>query len=487
MREGLGFSNFPKQLECNSRKMQGMTVEYTPNHGFTGFDEVEFDVVSQIGDEVFLTYAITVKAWGSSDAPNSLFPLLTPNPLKQKVPASVDSLKLRVEPSHAESTTQTQWPAVDDFLAFRAAPSSKFRVQDDLSPSEVGPALGELPEDEAQAQVTEIMKPAMDASKAHAPATPSESGASLPTAPNPPGGSADAIPTQEYVPMLPGGARAAMLIASPDNPQKPIVYLGSTVWSTVTPTPRLRWTVAVKADADIPDLKMHATMILRTNTDLRLQATHTIDLKFSFADGAPLTGFKDVGLPQMRKVGSTASEALTSAKAKIRDDYFLIALAKTKQDVVVRNLDLVQTRAWFDFPLMLNDGRIAKLVFQKSAEGEAMLKTAFDAWAFGAPPPAAHAATESPVIGGTPDTRYFTIVYGMIRAHLREPPAPGRSRGGAIVFTVDESGNLVQRKVVTPSGWPNLDMAAMAAIAEAAPYPPPPGWQPRSMRLTYGR
>jgi hypothetical protein len=27
----------------------------------------------------------------------------------------------------------------------------------------------------------------------------------------------------------------------------------------------------------------------------------------------------------------------------------------------------------------------------------------------------------------------------------------------------------------------------MAAIAEAAPYPAPPGWQPRSMRLTYGR
>ena len=60
-------------------------------------------------------------------------------------------------------------------------------------------------------------------------------------------------------------------------------------------------TVAVKAEADIPDLKMHATMTLRKNTDPTLQATHTIDLKFSFADGAPITGVKDVGLPQMRK------------------------------------------------------------------------------------------------------------------------------------------------------------------------------------------
>jgi len=102
----------------------------------------------------------------------------------------------------------------------------------------------------------------------------------------------------------------------------------------------------------------------------------------------------------------------------------------------------------------------------------------------------AHAATETPIIGGNADTRYFTIVYGMIRSHLRAPSGPGAappSRGGAIVFTVDESGNLVQRKVVSPSGSPSLDMAVMTAIAEAAPYPAPPNWQPRAMRLTYGR
>ncbi len=170
-----------------------------------------------------------------------------------------------------------------------------------------------------------------------------------------------------------------MLIASPDNPQKPVVNLGSTVWSTIPPAPGQPATVAVKADADIPDLKMHATMTLRKNTDPTLQATHTIDLKFAFADGAPIAGFKDVGAPQMRKIDSTASEALTSVKVKISDVYFLIALAKGDQDTA-RNLDLMQTRAWFDFPLLLDDNRIAKLVFQKSSEGEAMLAKAFEAW-----------------------------------------------------------------------------------------------------------
>ncbi len=100
----------------------------------------------------------------------------------------------------------------------------------------------------------------------------------------------------------------------------------------------------------------------------------------------------------------------------------------------------------------------------------------------------AHAATESPIVGGDADTRYFTIVYGMIRAHMHEPrEANPPRREGAIVFALDETGNLLERRVVMSSGSPNLDMSVMNAIAEAAPYPAPPGWQPRAMRLTYGR
>ena len=193
-------------------------------------------------------------------------------------------------------------------------------------------------------------------------------------------GAAPATPAPEApAAPAPSAGRAAMLIASADNPQKPAVSLGSTVWSLIPPAPNQPATVGVKAEADIPDLKMHATMTLRKNTDPTLQATHTIDLKFSFAEGAPITGFKDVGLPQMRKEDSTAAEALTSVKVKISDTYFLIALAKGEADIA-RNLDLMQTRSWFDFPLLLNDDRIAKVVFQKSAEGQAMPEKAFDAW-----------------------------------------------------------------------------------------------------------
>ena len=218
----------------------------------------------------------------------------------------------------------------------------------------------------------------VDQSGSQPPASPQGAEEATPAAP---GATPQAAAPQEApaATALPEAARSAMLVASADNPQKPIVNLGSTVWSLLPAVQGQPATVGVKAEADVPDLKLHATMTLRKNTDPTLQATHTIDLKFSFADGAPVTGFKDVGLPQMRKLDSTAAETLTSVKVKISDVYFLIALAKNDSDVA-RNLDLMQTRAWFDFPLLLNDNRIAKLVFQKSEEGQAMLEKAIEAW-----------------------------------------------------------------------------------------------------------
>ncbi len=255
---------------------------------------------------------------------------------------------LAIKPS-----AETQQPAPPE-------PSAKIAERVQSNPSGTTTAPASAPATAPQ--------PAQPTAQGAAPATPAAEAPSAPAAPAAPAAS----------PAPPAG-RAAMLIASADNPQKPAVSLGSTVWSLIPPAPNQPATVGVKAEADIPDLKMHATMTLRKNTDPTLQATHTIDLKFSFAEGAPITGFKDVGLPQMRKEDSTAAEVLTSVKVKISDTYFLIALAKGEADTA-RNLDLMQTRSWFDFPLLLNDDRIAKIVFQKSPEGQAMLEKAFEAW-----------------------------------------------------------------------------------------------------------
>jgi hypothetical protein len=241
------------------------------------------------------------------------------------------------------------------------APAPESQQESPVSPAKVAERAQPLPVDAA--------RPAPSAPAAGE----SQGGQGAQTEP------AASSPETQNPAQLPPAGRAAMLIASPDNPQKPVVNLGSTVWSTIPASPGQPASVAVKAEADIPDLKMHATMIMRKNTDPTLEATHTIDLKFTFADGAPIAGFKDVGLPEMRKLESTAEEQLNGAKVKISDEYFLVALSKSDQDLA-HNIDLMKTDAWFDFPLLLNDNRIAKLVFQKSEDGEAMLEKAIDAW-----------------------------------------------------------------------------------------------------------
>jgi TonB family protein len=102
----------------------------------------------------------------------------------------------------------------------------------------------------------------------------------------------------------------------------------------------------------------------------------------------------------------------------------------------------------------------------------------------------ARSVEKSPVAGGNAETRYLTIVYGMIKAHLHEGPALHidlASRHGLVDFYVDEGGNLVGRKLVTSSGSPDLDMAVMTAIAAAAPYPAPPNWSPIYLSYNFGR
>ena len=66
----------------------------------------------------------------------------------------------------------------------------------------------------------------------------------------------------------PGTARAAMLIAS-DSPQRPLVSLGSTVWSTIPPAPVHPAALAVKADADIPGLKLIFYTVNRQDIDYK--------------------------------------------------------------------------------------------------------------------------------------------------------------------------------------------------------------------------
>ena len=174
-------------------------------------------------------------------------------------------------------------------------------------------------------------------------------------------------------------ARAAMLVAVASDPQKPAVSLGSVVWSTIPAAPGQPATVAVKAEADVPELKMHAVMTLRKNTDPSLPASHTIDLRVTFADGAEIKGIKDMRVPMMRRDDPPSQDALSGVRVKISDSYFLVGLNRGDAELA-HNVDLIANRGWFDFPMLLNDDRIAKLTFEKGTDGERIVNDALAAW-----------------------------------------------------------------------------------------------------------
>lgn len=192
---------------------------------------------------------------------------------------------------------------------------------------------------------------------------------------------AQAPATQPPAASAPAVSRAALLMETPGDPQKPKVVVGTAVWTLLPPGagPAQAAGPAVQAEIDIPEAKLHATATFRKNIDPTLPATHTIDLRFAFADGAELKGFKDMALPQMRRDDTPTGDPLLGVRVKINDAYFLVGLTRADADAA-RNIDLLTSRNWLDFPLLFNDDHVAKLTFEKGPTGQGVIAQAIEAW-----------------------------------------------------------------------------------------------------------
>ena len=269
-------------------------------------------------------------------------------------------------------------PPVADAKPVADAPKSNERVGGDQAPAATPtpaaspdtPVASPTPAD-TSAPAASPPSPAPTASSSPAPAA-----SAAPT----PAPTSSATPQTAATPGVAVAARAAMLVAVGTDAQKPpAVSLGSVVWSAIPPAPGQPGSVGVKAEADIPDLKMHAVMTIRKNTDASLPASHTIDLRVTFADGADIKGIKDMRVPLMRRDDPPTQDSLAGVRVKISDSYFLVGLNRSDADIA-HNLDLIANRPWFDFPILLNDDRIAKLTFEKGADGERVLNDALAAW-----------------------------------------------------------------------------------------------------------
>ena len=98
------------------------------------------------------------------------------------------------------------------------------------------------------------------------------------------------------------------------------------------------------------------------------------------------------------------------------------------------------------------------------------------------------AAKMAAVSGGMAKSTYLSILYGMIMPHMHVPAKAHTYTGkiqGVISFTVDNKGRLMERFVAQASGSSELDAAAMQAVAEASPFPPPPRGGPIGISFQY--
>ncbi|MDT7910766.1 MAG: energy transducer TonB [Thermocrinis sp.] len=82
-------------------------------------------------------------------------------------------------------------------------------------------------------------------------------------------------------------------------------------------------------------------------------------------------------------------------------------------------------------------------------------------------------------------SRYFALVKGIIESKKRYPEeAKRRGEEGTVVvsFTIDESGNPVNVKLVSSSGSPSIDNETLRLI-RSLKFPPPPDGKPVNLRV----
>jgi hypothetical protein len=181
-------------------------------------------------------------------------------------------------------------------------------------------------------------------------------------------------------PPIPVARRAALLVEAPEEPSKVITFRGTVVWrvDNVSNGPDEPLSMAVRADIDIPEEKLQVAMMLQKNFDGTLPASHTMKLMFAVPQDSPLGNIKQISVVQMRREDNPTGESLMGITVPVMENSFLVGFARGQAEA--SNLDLLRSREWLDVPMVLANGHIAKLTFEKGPSGQRALDDAMASW-----------------------------------------------------------------------------------------------------------
>src|SRR5581483_2104803 len=136
--------------------------------------------------------------------------------------------------------------------------------------------------------------------------------------------------------------KVVLIEEDPSDPQGKR-YVGSVLWrtETVSPGPGLAPELAIRADMEIPERKMHITFSLRRNTDKALPASHTVEIMFTVPPDFDGGGITNVPGLLMKQAEAQRGVPLAGLSVKVTDNYFLIGLSAVEADVQ-RNVQLLK-------------------------------------------------------------------------------------------------------------------------------------------------
>jgi hypothetical protein len=100
---------------------------------------------------------------------------------------------------------------------------------------------------------------------------------------------------------------------------------------------------------------------------------------FNLPADFPFGGINNVPGILMKQAEQTRGAPLSGLAVKVTAGFFLIGLSAVDTEMQ-RNIQLLKERAWFDIPVVYNNGRRAILAVEKGNPGDKAFNDAFAAW-----------------------------------------------------------------------------------------------------------
>jgi hypothetical protein len=139
-------------------------------------------------------------------------------------------------------------------------------------------------------------------------------------------------------------------------------FVGSVVWYTDTIASSAE---SLRADVEIPDLRMMVNLVVARNDDRSFRASHTVEIMVTLPPA--FVHGRVINIPRivMKEGETTPGIPLKSVAVKITPRLFQIGLSNIDADRQ-RNTELIKQLPWIDLPIVYSDGSWAILGIEKA-------------------------------------------------------------------------------------------------------------------------